>query len=537
MSEPTNRQKRSRGKASPVQQQTSHEAPLPSTTAPTTNNQHETTSILLQLLDISITPKVEQSHFNTIAQIVDQHGEKLELLQRCAQILLKKIQTPEHIGSDRLNSQTAIEKLFYATIPYTEWNRIVDVPQEFIEFFVSANNTTGIKIKNNGDFHRHLSKFLIRSLLNLPCNRIPQGTAEALVKILSNTSDSFLEALNRSYNHFDFLSKAIELIEFTLGGMDLSDHTTLDIREDESLYRVNAIFNLIEKITQPDMAECYLSHDTPLLHSHETVFADVICKILKIGTTGETFLEASISQKYYQGICSLLDPSKYIENFPRNLYTVCIFSNTFSTWRYRDNEINRKLRDLHMVIRNLIKKCLHKISQDGTATIFNRSREMSERDFIHKAACRSSQSLMEWSLREWIIDMESNIFCNNPRFRMDVIQKEIEEDKQINELDGVIAHLQEQISKVRGELFDAQEESKRHKQSLDNLKAQNEDLINQNQDLRATTDKTKCVYCSRSAQKAAIPCGHMIVCSEHDFNTNIHALCPHCRQPIQQIVR
>lgn len=70
-----------------------------------------------------------------------------------------------------------------------------------------------------------------------------------------------------------------------------------------------------------------------------------------------------------------------------------------------------------------------------------------------------------------------------------------------------------------------------HQQSL-----QNQQLLLQNLS-SFSEEKSKCALCLNPATHAAIPCGHMFLCKDCYWPSNIQKLCPFCRTPFTDTLR
>eukprot|EP00960_Hanusia_phi_P061563 764875-Hanusia_phi.AAC.4 len=443
-------------------------------------------STVLQLFDISVKQDVDQAQFDAIDQIIHDNRGKHDILKRCAQLLLRKIQTPEHLSAEHLNSAKVVSNLFYSTIrPGSDTVELIETPAEIIDFFVSVYNTDGGHLKVTGEYLQHLSEFFVNMFMVLPKENIPRLAAAAFERILVKLDRQTTDMLRNTNDFIAFFSKIAELMEYILGGVNLSDYQALNLYEDENLHRINSLFN------RP-----------------AGYFA--------------------LRRKFHTHLI-LLPWIHYV----RNLHLAYIFTRAFKTDKIPDNDVPQIFRKLHMIIRRLLKQALWKISHEGSQSFFT-NMQTDETNFMKN---NYNQFIEGNSLKKWILVMEEHVFKNNPLFRMDVFESDLKTEGDLKDCQRRIRSTQSKLEATQQQLNDSQRRVQQYQQTADNLKAQNDDLMNQLQDIKNSSEKDRCIYCMRPCQKAAFPCGHMLVCSEHNFDTNIHTLCSKCNQPIERIIR
>eukprot|EP00960_Hanusia_phi_P008146 233256-Hanusia_phi.AAC.2 len=151
--------------------------------------------------------------------------------------------------------------------------------------------------------------------------------------------------------------------------------------------------------------------------------------------------------------------------------------------------ISQEYRALSLAAHDLLKAFLCKVESEGASYIFEKSCVDDLDDFLKYANPEFRLGTIR-SLEEYIINIESNLFLNNYQLRMDVLRNEIK--------------------------------------TVEDLKQSQQQVQDCN---------TRCIVCFDPCRKAAIPCGHMLICESCVWDTSQHAICPYCRQPIEQVLR
>eukprot|EP00960_Hanusia_phi_P071513 767572-Hanusia_phi.AAC.2 len=421
---------------------------------------------MLQLFDIAMSSETLQEHFDSIAAIITQHRGEPIILKRCADLILKKINSPQLFDPTAANASDAIKKIFYSTINTHPAQRITDINKDFIKFIIATNISPRVAPPGIADheYHKHLLFFFADVFINIPPQSILQGTPEAFYRILNAFSQNLVSELNSDINMDRLIISIINYMDHKLQEFEINEHDVILGVNDEMLYDIDFLLESMSTLKRscnlPDtfvpsstdypsgqqdinfvgghnltapqnekliIVACKVCYTIPsfnqLHHDNQTQMmvastnpqhilklADILQYFKNHDFTMADFLISFEADDIFHAICTILEPGKHIQNFPRNLYIAYTLQNFLKTREI--NPIPPKTTTLISTVHKILEVFAENISRQSVYSYLNQIHS-NEVDFIRTIKQKTSFTRNFQKVLDWILDIKDSLLVEN----------------------------------------------------------------------------------------------------------------------------